>query len=128
MSKKVKSFQVAVGNEGRELRLEFKFEDDTREQVDFDSSVAPRLVQSLIQGAAAAEKIQNAEAGDTVSANVPWRSRDVRAGSVIGNDDLIAVGFATEEGPPVVVVLPRTIAERTIRSILDELRKTAKPQ
>ena len=123
MAKTLRSFQVAVDDRGRELRIDVKFEDGTSEQIEFDASVAPNLVQSLIQAAAAAERIRQAEPGSPISTNVPWRARDVRVGTVIGKDELIAIGFATDEGPPVDIVLPRTIAEKTIRSILDELRK-----
>jgi len=128
MAKTLKSFQVAVDNQGRELRIDVKFGDGTSEQIEFDASLAPNLVQSLIQAAAAAEKLRNAQPGSPVSTNVPWRARDVRVGTVIGKDELIAIGFTTDEGPPVDIVLPRTIAEKTIRSILDELRKMVSSQ
>jgi|SRR5690242_2300211 len=124
MAKTLSSFRVEVGA-GHQLRIVVKFEDDSTEQIDFDISLAPRLVQSLIHAAAAAEKIRKAEPGSTVSTNFLWRAKDVRVGTVIGTDELIAVGFATEEGPPVEVVLPKAISEKTIRSLLDELKKRA---
>jgi hypothetical protein len=127
MSKKLKSFQVAVGEGGRELRITVRFEDGTSEDIDFDAALAPRLVQLVIQGAAAAEKLQKAAPGSAVSVGTPWRARDVRAGTVLSGD-LIAVGFATDEGPPVDVILPRNIAEKTVRSILDELKRASQKQ
>ncbi len=123
MVKKLKSFQVAVGNQGQELRIEVQFEDGTKEQIDFGAALAPRLVQSLIQGAAAAEKMRS-QPGSAVSFNVPWRARDVRTGAIVGAD-LIAIGFATEEGPPVEIAMPRSLAEKTIRTLLDDLKKSA---
>src|SRR4249919_2798588 len=114
MAKTVSSFRVGVGAEGHKLRIDVKFEDETAEQIDFDIALAPTLVQSLIQAAAAAEKIRKAKPGSTVATNFLWRAKDVRVGTIIGNGDLIAVGFATQEGPPVEVVLPRAISEKTI--------------
>lgn len=128
MAKTVKSLQVAVGKEGQQLRIDAKFADGTSEQIDFDASLASGLVQSLIQGAATAERMRKAEPGSPVSTSVPWRARDVRVGAVVGSDDMVAVGFTTEQGPPVEIVLPRTTAEKTIRAILDELRKKVPPQ
>jgi hypothetical protein len=127
MAKILKTFQVAVGNRGQALRIEVQFEDGTREQIDFGAELAPRLVQSLIQGAATAEKMRKAEPGSAVSMNMPWHVRDVRTGDIVGTD-LLAVGFATEEGPPVEIALPRDVAEKTIRSILDDLKRRSPPK
>ena len=40
---------------------------------------------------------------------------------IVGTD-LFAIGFTTEEGPPVEIAMPRDVAEKTIRSILDDLK------
>lgn len=123
MAKKIKSFQIAVGNQGQVLRIEVQFEDETKEQIDLGTELTPRFVQSLIQGAATAERMRS-QPGSTVSINMPWRARDVRTGAVVGTD-LFAIGFATEEGPPVEIVVSRSLAEKTIRSLLDDLKKGA---
>ena len=121
MTKSLKAFQIAVGNRGQTLRIEMQFEDETREQIYLGPELAPRLVQSLIQGAATAERMRNAGLGSIVSASTPWRATDVRTGTIIGTD-LFAIGFTTEEGPPVEIAMPRDVAEKTIRSILDDLK------
>ena len=121
MTKSLKVFQVAVGNRGQTLRIEMQFEDETREQIYLGPELAPRLVQSLIQGAATAERMRNAGLGSIVSASTPWRATDVRTGAIVGTD-LFAIGFTTEEGPPVEIAMPRDVAEKTIRSILDDLK------
>ena len=123
MAKYLKTFQVAVGGQGRALRITMEFEDSTKEQIDFGVEFAPRLVQSLIQGAAAAEQMRKAP-GSAVSMNMPWHVRDVRTGAIVGTD-LLAVGFSTEEGPPLEIAVRRDVAEKIIRSILDDLKKPA---
>jgi hypothetical protein len=124
MAKKLKAFQVAVGNQGQELRIDVQFADGTKEQIEFGTELTSRLVQSLIQGAATAERMR-AQPGSTVSTNMPWRVRDIRTGTVLGAD-LFAVGFMTEEGPPVEIAMPRSIAEKMIRALLDDLKKESK--
>jgi hypothetical protein len=121
MTKSLRAFQVAVGNRGQTLRIEMQFEDETREQVYLGPELAPRLVQSLIQCAATAERMRTAESGSVVSTSTPWRVKDVRTGAVVGTN-LLAVGFTTEEGPPLEIAMPRDVAEKTIRSILDDLK------
>ncbi|MGB7658735.1 MAG: hypothetical protein WBL96_10425 [Pseudolabrys sp.] len=101
--------------------MEIQFEDETREQIYLGPELAPRLVQSLIQGAATAERMRKAEPGSVVSTSTPWRAKDVRTGAIVGTD-LFAIGFTTEEGPPVEIAMPRDVAEKTIRSILDDLK------
>src|SRR6187200_720734 len=123
MIKSLRAFQVAVGNLGQTLRIEMQFEDETREQIYLGSELAPRLVQSLIQGAATAEKMRETESGNVVSTSTPWRVKDVRTGAVVGTN-LFAIGFTTEEGPPLEIAMPRDVAEKTIRSILDDLKGT----
>lgn len=121
MTKSLRAFQVAVGNRGQTLRMEMQFEDETREQIYLGPELAPRLVQSLIQGAATAERMRKSEPGSVVSTSTPWRAKDVRTGAIVGTD-LFAIGFTTEEGPPVEIAMPRDVAEKTIRSILDDLK------
>jgi len=121
MTKSLRAFQVAVGNRGQTLRIEMQFEDETKEQIYLGPELAPRLVQSLIQCAATAERMRKAEPGSVVSTSTPWRAKDVRTGTIIGTD-LFAIGFTTEEGPPVEIAMPRDVAEKTIRSILDDLK------
>ena len=58
MTKSLRAFQVAVGNRGQTLRMEMQFDDETREQIYLGPELAPRLVQSLIQGAATAERMR----------------------------------------------------------------------
>jgi len=122
MTKSLRAFQVAVGNRGQMLRIEMQFEDETKEQIYLGPELAPRLVQSLIQGAATAERMQKAESGNVVSTSTPWRAKDVRTGAVVGTN-LFAIGFTTEEGPPLEIAMPRDVAEKTIRSILDDLKR-----
>jgi hypothetical protein len=121
MTKYLRAFQVAVGDRGQTLRIEMQFEDETWEQIYLAPALAPRLVQSLIQGAATAERMRKAEPENTVSTSTPWRIKDVRTGTVVGTN-LFAIGFTTEEGPPLEIVMPRNVAEKTIRSILDDLK------
>ena len=122
MTKSLRAFQVAVGNRGQLLRIEMQFEDETTEQIYLGLELAPRLVQSLIQGAATAERMQKAESENVVSTSTPWRAKDVRTGAVVGTN-LFAIGFTTEEGPPLEIAMPRDVAEKTIRSILDDLKR-----
>jgi len=121
MTKSLRAFQVAVGNRGQMLRIEMQFEDETREQIYLGPELAPRLVQSLIQAAATAETMRKTEPGNLVSTSAPWRAKDVRTGAVVGTN-LFAIGFTTEEGPPLEIAMPRDVAEKTIRSILDDLK------
>ena len=121
MTKSLRAFQVAVGNRGQTLRIEMQFDDETKEQIYLGPELAPRLVQSLIQGAATAERMREAGLGSIVSTSTPWRAKDVRTGTIVGTD-LFAIGFTTEEGPPVEIAMPRDVAEKTIRAILDELK------
>ena len=121
MTKSLRAFQVAVGNRGQTLRIEMQFEDETKEQIYLGPELAPRLVQSLIQGAATAERMRNVGLGSIVSTSTPWRAKDVRTGAIVGTD-LFAIGFTTEEGPPVEIAMPRDVAEKTIRAILDDLK------
>src|SRR5262245_18124497 len=121
MTKSLRAFQVAVGNRGRTVRIEMQFEDETWDEIYLTPELAPRLVQSLIQCAATADNMRRAEPGDTISTSAPWRAKDVRTGTVVGTN-LFAIGFTTEEGPPLEIVMPRNVAEKTIRSILDDLK------
>ena len=121
MVKKLKSFQVAVGNQGQELRIEVQFEDGTKEQIDFGAALAPRLVQSFKARRRQKRCDPNPEAP---SQSTCHGARDVRTGAIVGAD-LIAIGFATEEGPPVEIAMPRSLAEKTIRTLLDDLKKSA---
>ena len=121
VTKSLRAFHVAVGNRGQTLRIEMQFEDETKEQIYLGPELAPRLVQSLIQGAATAERMRKSGLGSIVSTSTPWRAKDVRIGAIVGTD-LFAIGFTTEEGPPVEIAMPRDVAEKTIRAILDDLK------
>ena len=122
MKKSLRGFQVAVGNRGQTLRIEMQFEDETREQIYLGPELAPHIVQSLIQGAAtAAERMRKAEPGNVVTTVAPWRAKDVRTGAIVGTE-LFAIGFTTEEGPPIEIAMPGGVAEKTIRAILDDLK------
>ena len=122
--KTLKAFQAAVGNFGRAIRMDLEFTNGSREAVEFGPELAPRLVQSLIQAAAASEKMRKGQAGSPTSLTTPWRATDAQAGTVIGTE-MVAIGFKTAEGPPVQLVMSKGIAVKTIQSILAELKASA---
>jgi hypothetical protein len=122
--KTLKTFQAAVGDFGRAIRMDMEFTNGSREAIEFGPELAPRLVQSLIQAAAASEKIRKGQPASTTSLTSPWRATDAHAGTVVGTE-MVAIGFKTAEGPPVQVVMSKGIAVKTIQSILAELKAAA---
>jgi hypothetical protein len=109
---------------GSAIQIDVAFSDGSSLSIECPYEKIPRLVQSVMAAASAAEKQQRAMPGERIEVNSPYIATESMTGrSPDGN--LFAIRFQTTEGVPLEVAMPRDIAQQTVDRLAAELAKPA---
>jgi hypothetical protein len=110
---------------GHFAEFDIKFTDKTTETIEVPAEKLSMLATFIQTASTVAERMRNAQPGQSISTEVPYHATKAVAGRSIDGKQ-VAVRFATSIGAPILVAMTPDLARRTISLLTRELLKDGK--